>query len=92
MSPLLYGQATCAQLLGEIATLSLRLDPLEKKISRNVRNDSLWVGSYVVAFILLPFTFFMIQGDGPAYEEYSGLLGQREAVQQQIDSRPCSTG
>ncbi len=91
VSPLIFGQATCAQLLDELSTISLRLDPLKDRINRNATNDSIWVGTYVVAFVLLPFTFFLLKGDGTEFQEYSWLLGQHDAVQQQLLSKKCRT-
>lgn len=90
MSPLMFGQATCAQLYGEMSTLSSRMEPLHRRINRNATGDIIWVSTYVVAFVLLPFTFFLLKGNGEEYEEYSDLLGQRDAVQQQLDSKRCS--
>ena len=90
-APLLYGPATCAQLLGELSTISGRLEPLKERLNRNATSDEIWVGVYVVLVILLPFTFFLIHGNGPEYEKYSWLLGERDAVQQQFHAKQCRT-
>ena len=90
VSPLIYGQATCAQLLDELSTISGRLAPLKERLGRNATSDEIWVGVYVVLVILLPFTFFLIHGNGPEYEKYSWLLGELEAVQQQLHAKQCS--
>lgn len=89
VSPLIFGQATCVQLYGEMSTLSSRMEPLYRRINRNATGDTIWVSTYIIAFVLLPFTFFLLKGNGEEYEEYSDLLGQRDAVQQQLDSKKC---
>lgn len=89
VSPLIYAQATCAELVGESTTIAARLDPLGTRINKNANIDAIWVGTYVPLLILLPFTFFLLHGDGVQYEEYSSLLGQRDAVQQQAHQKRC---
>jgi hypothetical protein len=92
MSPLVFAQASCGQLVAELATIDQRMLPLHHKIHRNVTTDAIWVSVYVPLLILLPFTFFMLKGNGSEYEEYSSLLGQRQAVQQQMDQKHCAAG
>ena len=89
VSPLIFGQATCPQLRGEAATLESRLEPLGHRIDRHADIDAIWVGTYVPLLVLLPFTFFLLNGDGAEHEEYSGLLGQRDAIAEQIRLKRC---
>ena len=89
VSPLIYGTATCTQLLGELSTVSGRLAPLEGRLNRNATSDAIWVGVYVPMVVLLPFTFFLIHGNGPEYEKYSWLLGERDAIEQQLHAKQC---
>ena len=91
VSPLVFAQASCAELLGESTTLTSRLDPLKGRINKNATIDAIWVGTYVPLLVLLPFTFFLLHGDGAEYEEYSSLLGQQDAVQQQSRTKRCTT-
>lgn len=89
LSPLLFDKATCGQLRTESSTLTAQLGPLGKRINRNATVDAIWVSVYIPLVVLLPFTFFLLSGNGAEYEEYSGLLGQRDAVRQQLDSKHC---
>ncbi len=91
LSPLVFAQASCGQLLTELATIESRMQPLHHRIHRNVTTDAIWVGVYVPLLILLPFTFFMLKGDGTDYEEYSSLLGQQEAMRQQMGQKHCAS-
>ena len=90
VSPLIFGQATCAQLLVEASTLSSHLDRVSARIDHNADIDAIWVGTYVPLVVLLPFTFFLLTGDGPDYEEYAALLGQRNAVEEQLRLKHCN--
>lgn len=92
LSPLVFGQATCAQLRVEASTISSHLDRMGPRIERNANVDAVWVGTYVPLVVLLPFTFFLLNGDGPEYEEYSALLGQRHAVYEQQRQKHCTPG
>lgn len=91
VSPLMYARATCAELVDETATVSHRLEPLKDRLNRNATSDAIWVGIYVPMVVLLPFTFFLIHGNGPEYEKYSWLLGERDALQQQLRAKQCGT-
>jgi hypothetical protein len=66
------------------------MDPLAQRLSRNATVDAIWVGTYVPLLVLAPFTFFLLNGNGADYEEYSGLLGQHAAVQQQLGAKRCA--
>lgn len=95
LQPTYVGSAAYVSLsCPELASLDLqgnqRLLNLSAQINSNATHDAAAVAGAVVMAVVLPFWFVQTHGDGWQQAEYSRLLGEQQAIKEQLQIKGCS--
>ena len=89
VSPLLYKDYDCGQMVVEMDNISRRKGELFGQLKKTASNDS---GQMALGLLLWPSLFFLEGGDGPAATEYSRLKGEYSALEKAMVVKKCSIG
>jgi len=87
VSPLLYQDYDCKQLLNEGDRVSRKLQTLHAAVKSDATYDTV---KMTVGLILLWPTLFFIDGDGAQSVEYARLKGEAEAIHSMAISGKCN--
>ena len=87
VSPLLYQDYDCKQLLMEGDRVSRRTQSLYASLDSKATTDTVQMTAGLL--LLWPTLFFLEGGDGPEAVEYSRLKGENEAIHQTAIIKKC---
>lgn len=87
VSPLMYKDYDCDQILQEMDHVSRRTVELYESINKTATKDAWMMGIGVVLF--WP-TLFAIEGNGPEATEYARLKGEYEAMREASIQKKCN--
>ena len=87
VSPLLYQDYDCKQLVMEGDRVSRRIQALHASLDSKASTDSAQMALGLL--ILWPALFFLEGGDGPEAVEYSRLKGEYDAIHQSAIGKKC---
>ena len=87
VSPLLYQDYDCKQLVMESDRVSRRVQALHASLDSKASTDA---AQMTIGLLLLwPTLFFLEGGDGPEAVEYSRLKGEYDAIHQSAIGKKC---
>lgn len=86
VSPLLYQDFTCDQLILEMDHVGRRVSELYISLDKRAKADQAQTG---VGLILFWPALFLLDGDGPEAQEYARLKGEYEAIYTQVRRKDC---
>ena len=84
-----YNNFSCEQLATEATRVSLRVYELSGALEKKANDDAVQMGIGLVLF--WPVLFFLEGGDGTQAQEYARLKGERDAIQQSMTAKDCSS-
>lgn len=84
-----YNQYNCEQLAMEATRVSRRVSELHGTLEKTANDDAAQMGVGLVLF--WPVLFFLEGGDGTQAQEYARLKGERDAIQQSMTAKECSS-
>jgi hypothetical protein len=88
VSPLLYKDYDCDQVLGELERVSRRANEMRGSLQKTANNDNAQMAVGMVLF--WPALFFLEGGDGPEAAEYARLRGENEALEKVAIQKKCN--
>ena len=89
VSPLIYKNYDCDQLVMEGDRISRRTQQLHASLKKTADDDA---AQMTVGMLLLwPTLFWLEGGDGPEAQEYARLKGENDALQQAAIQRNCQS-
>ncbi|NYZ13632.1 hypothetical protein HL658_13850 [Azospirillum sp. RWY-5-1] len=86
VSPTLYQNWTCEQILAEDARITARVGQLTASVDDRASGDAFAMG---VGMVLFWPALFFIKGNGPEAQEYARLKGEHDALQQSANQKSC---
>ena len=87
VSPLLYKDYDCDQLVAESHRISRRVHTLHAQLKSTADADAAQMGIGLVLF--WPTLLFLEGGDGPEAQEYARLKGERDAIETVSIQKKC---
>lgn len=87
VSPTLYQNWTCEQILAENARITARVGQLTASVDERASGDAFAMG---VGMVLFWPALFFIKGNGPEAQEYARLKGEHDALQQSANQKSCT--
>lgn len=88
VSPLMYRDYTCNQLVMEMDRVNRRATELQTSLKKTADDDGAQMAIGVILF--WPALFFLEGGDGPQAAEYSRIKGEKDAVEIAAIQKDCS--
>ena len=88
VSPLIYKDYSCDQLIQESDNVSRRENELYHSLKKEADNDTAQMA--IGAVLFWPALFFLEGGDGPQAAEYTRIKGEKNALQEAAVQKNCS--
>ena len=88
VSPLMYRDYTCNQLVMEMDRVNRRATELQMSLKKTADDDGAQMAVGLILF--WPALFFLEGGDGPQAAEYSRIKGENDAVEVAAIQKECS--
>lgn len=89
VSPLVYKDYDCDQIIMEMDHVSRRTAELMNSLQKKSSNDKVQAGIGLILF--WPVLFALEGGDGPEAAEYARLKGEYEALRQVLVEKKCAS-
>lgn len=88
VSPLIYRDYTCNQIIMEMDRVDRRASELHGSLKKTASDDSTQMAIGMILF--WPALFFLEGGDGPQAAEYARIKGEKEAIEVAAIQKDCS--